>query len=140
MQLEQEAGLPSALRERLGKAALALLLVPSAAMAADSTVTAAAAPATNQLDFTGLYYGEASRVQVYEPVVRATRLFGDGQSLSATLGIDVITGASPSGARPSASVQTTTTASGRVVNIPAGAIPLVKFQDHRAGLDASATT
>jgi hypothetical protein len=133
LQLEQETGSPSALRERLGKAALALLLVPSAAMAADSAVTAA--PATNQLDFTGLYYGESSRVQVYEPVVRATRLFGDGQSLSATLGIDVITGASPSGSRPSASVQTTTTASGRVVNVPAGAIPLVKFQDHRAGLD-----
>jgi hypothetical protein len=131
LQLEQKAGSTSALRERLGKAALALLLVPSAAMAEQATTAAA----TNQLDFTGLYYGEASRVQVYEPVVRATRLFGDGQSLSATLGIDVITGASPSGARPSGSVQTMTTASGRTVNVPAGSIPLVKFQDHRAGLD-----
>jgi hypothetical protein len=129
LQLEQAAGSTSALRERLGKAALALLLVPSAAVAEQ------AATAANQLDFTGLYYGEASRVQVYEPVVRATRLFGDGQSLSATLGIDVITGASPSGARPSASVQTMTTASGRTINVPAGSIPLVKFEDHRAGLD-----
>lgn len=131
MQLEPAAGSPSALRDRLGKAALALLLVPSAAMAEPATTAAA----TNQLDFTALYYGEQNRVQVYEPVVRATRLFGDGQSLSATLGIDVITGASPSGARPSASVQTTTTASGRVVNVPAGSIPLVRFEDHRAGLD-----
>ena len=129
MQLEPAAGSTSALRERLGKAALALLLVPSAAMAA------AESAATNQVEFTGLFYGETSRVQVYEPIVRATRLFGDGQSLSATLGIDVITGASPSGARPSGSVQTMTTASGHVVTIPAGSIPLVKFQDHRAGLD-----
>jgi hypothetical protein len=133
VQLVEPAGSPSsnlALRERLGKAALALLLVPSAAAAADT------AAATNQVDFTGLFYGEQSRVQVYEPIVRATRLFGDGQSLSAQLGIDVITGASPSGARPSAGVQTTTTASGHIVTIPAGTIPLVKFQDHRAGLDA----
>ncbi|MFY9823174.1 MAG: DUF3570 domain-containing protein [Thermoanaerobaculia bacterium] len=135
MQLEPASSTSStsALRERLGKAALALLLVPSAAMAADSAVTAAAA---NQVDYTALYYGEQSRVQVYEPIVRATRLFGDGQSLSAQLGIDVITGASPSGARPSGTMQTTTTASGRTVNVPAGSIPLVRFQDHRAGLDS----
>ncbi|MBW8874279.1 MAG: DUF3570 domain-containing protein [Acidobacteria bacterium] len=125
----------SALRERLGKAALALLLVPSAAMAEPAVTAAAAAAAANQVDYTALYYGEQSRVQVYEPIVRATRLFGDGQSLSAQLGIDVITGASPSGARPSGSVQTMTTASGRVVNVPAGSIPSVRFQDHRAGLD-----
>ncbi len=37
----------------------------------------------------------------FEPVVRATRLFGDGQSLFGQVGIDVITGASPSGALPS---------------------------------------
>ncbi|HEX4960557.1 MAG TPA: DUF3570 domain-containing protein [Thermoanaerobaculia bacterium] len=127
MQLEEPSGSPSALRERLGKAALALLLVPTAAMAESA--------APNQVDFTTLYYGEQSRVQVYEPIVRATRLFGDGQSLAAQLGIDVITGASPSGALPSGGVQTMTTASGRTVTIPAGSIPLVRFQDHRAGLD-----
>jgi hypothetical protein len=121
------AGSPSTLRERLSTAALALLLVPAAAMAESN--------ATHQIDYTGLYYGESGRVQVYEPIVRATRLFGDGQSLSAQLGIDVITGASPSGALPSGSVQTLTTASGRVVTVAAGAIPLTRFQDHRAGLD-----
>ena len=130
MQLEPKAASPSALRERLGKAALALLLVPSAAMAEQ-----ASAEATNQVDFTALYYGEQSRVQVYEPIVHVTRLFGDGQALSAQLGIDVITGASPSGARPSGTIQTMTTPSGRTVNVPAGSIPLVSFQDHRAGLD-----
>lgn len=117
----------SALRERLSTAALALLLLPAAAVA-DS------APA-NQIDYTTLFYGEQSRTQVFEPLVRATRLFGDGQSLSAQLGIDVITGASPSGALPSGNVQTTTTPSGRQITVPAGGLPTTKFQDHRFGLD-----
>lgn len=91
--------------------------------------------ATTQVDYTALYYGEQDRTQVFEPIVRATRLFGDGQSLSAQLGIDVITGASPSGALPSGAVQTMTTPSGRVITVPAGQIPLTKFQDHRVGLD-----
>ncbi len=129
MQLEPAATpspSPSTLRERLGKAALALLLVPSAAVAET---------AATQVDYTGLYYGESGRVQVYEPIVHATRLFGNGQSISAQLGIDVITGASPSGALPSGSVQTITSASGRLVTVGAGQIPLVRFEDHRAGLD-----
>jgi hypothetical protein len=129
VQLKSEAaGSAAAFRDRLSTAALALLLVPTAAAAADSS------PA-NQLDYTGLYYGEQGRVEVFEPIVRAMRLFPDGQSLSAQLGIDVITGASPSGALPSGSVQTTTTASGHVRTVAAGQIPLTKFQDHRAGLD-----
>ena len=134
MQLEAEGSgststspATSALRERLSTAALALLLAPAAAMA-DSA-------ATTQVDYTTLFYGEQSRTQVFEPIVRATRLFGDGQSISAQLGIDVITGASPSGALPSGSVQTMTTPSGRLVTIPAGGIPTTKFQDHRFGLD-----
>jgi hypothetical protein len=117
----------SALRERLSLAAVALLFLPATAMA-DSG-------ATNQLEYSGLFYGEQSRTQVFEPNVRATRLFGDGQVLSAQLGIDVITGASPSGALPAGSVQTTTTPSGRLVTVPAGSIPLTKFEDRRIGLD-----
>lgn len=129
MQLEPAipSAATSALRERLSLAALALLFLPAAAVA-DSA-------ATNQLDYTTLFYGEQGRTQVVEPIVRATRLFGDGQSLSAQLGIDVITGASPTGALPSGSVQTMTTPSGHLVTVPAGGIPLTKFQDHRIGLD-----
>ncbi|HEY0552704.1 MAG TPA: DUF3570 domain-containing protein [Thermoanaerobaculia bacterium] len=122
----QPASSPLALRERLSTAALALLLVPAAA---------GAETAANQVDFTTLFYGEQNRTQVFEPIVRATRLFGDGQSLSAQLGLDVITGSSPSGALPSGSVQTMTTPSGRLITVPAGQIPLTKFEDHRAGLD-----
>lgn len=118
---------PSALRERLSTAALALLLVPAAAGAETGAAT--------QVDFTSLYYGEQDRTQVFEPIVRATRLFGDGQSISAQLGLDIITGASPSGALPSGTVQTMTSPSGRVTTVPAGQIPLTKFEDHRVGLD-----
>ena len=89
--------LPS-IRERLNRAALGLLLLPAAATAQD--------PATNQLDVTALLYGEQGRAQVWEPVVRASRLFGNGQSLAGQLTVDVITGASPSGALPSGEVQT----------------------------------
>ncbi len=117
-----------ALRERLSRAALALLLVPAAAAAADS-------PATTQLDITTLLYGEQGRAQVCEPVVRATRLFAGGRSLSGQLTVDVITGASPSGALPSGTVQTTTTPSGNVKTVAAGEIPLTSFTDRRVGLD-----
>ncbi|HEX3527135.1 MAG TPA: DUF3570 domain-containing protein [Thermoanaerobaculia bacterium] len=126
MQLEGSPG--SSLRERLNKAALALLLVPAAAAAADQPTT--------QIDTTTLYYGEQNRVQVVEPVVRATRLFGDGQILSAQLAVDLITGSSPTGALPSGVPQSITSPSGKVSSTPAGAIPTTKFQDHRGGLDA----
>lgn len=127
MQLATTTGSKAALRERLSTAALGLLLVPAAA-AADST------PATT-VDYTTLFYGEQGRAQVVEPLVRATRLFSDGESLSLQLGIDVITGASPSGALPLGSVQTTTTPSGRVTTSAADAIPVTEFSDRRFGLD-----
>jgi hypothetical protein len=124
----QLGGTGSTLRERLSRAALALLLVPAAAAAADSPGT--------QVDTTTLFYGEQGRAQVLEPVVRATRLFGDGQVLSAQITLDLITGASPSGALPSGTIQTTTSSSGKVISTAAGEIPTAKFQDQRAGLDA----
>lgn len=88
-----------------------------------------------QLDASGLLYGELSRTSVVEPIVRVTRLFSGGQSLSAQLDFDVITGASPTGATPSGLVQTTTTPSGHIKLIPPGQIPLTKFQDVRGALD-----
>jgi hypothetical protein len=115
-------------RDRLGLAAAALLFLPATAMA-DSG-------ATNQIEYSGLFYGEQGRTQVYEPSVRATRLFGDGQSITAQVVFDAITGASPSGALPSGDIQTTTTPSGRESTVAAGRIPTAKFQDRRFGLDA----
>lgn len=119
---------PTLLRERLSRAALALLLVPAAA--------AADADTPSQVDVTTLYYGEQNRTAVYEPIVRATRLFANGQSLSAQLGLDVITGASPTGALPAGTVQTRTSASGRVTTIGAGEIPTTRFEDRRFAFDS----
>ena len=88
------------------------------------------------MDVTSLLYGEQGRTQVVEPLVRFTHLMGDGESLSAQIGIDIITGASPSGALPSGVVQTHTSASGRTITDPAGEIPLAPFHDHRLALEA----
>jgi hypothetical protein len=89
------------------------------------------------MDITTLVYDEQSRAQVVEPLVNVTRLYPDGQSLTAQFGLDVITGSSPSGALPSGSIQTTTTPSGQIMNIPAGEIPLTKFNDQRFGFDGN---
>lgn len=125
MQLESPKR-PS-LRDALHTAALALLLVPGAAKAED---------AKDRVDFTSLLYGEQSRTQVIEPIIRFTHLWPDGQSVSTQLGIDVITGASPTGALPSGVVQTRTSASGRVLTSPAGQIPVAPFRDRRVSLDS----
>ncbi len=90
---------------------------------------------TTQLDLTGLLYGEANRVKVTEPTARFTRLYPDGHSYFAQLGIDVITGASPSGALPSGRTQTITSASGNVQTVSADQIPLTTFKDTRVALD-----
>jgi hypothetical protein len=99
------------------------------------TAARAQSAGTWQFDGTALLYGEQTRAKVVEPVARVTRLFPDGQSLSAQFGIDAITGASPSGAMPSGLVQTTTTPSGNVKTLPAGEIPTSAFKDLRGALD-----
>ncbi len=118
---------PSRLRDTLHTAALALLLVPATAKAQSDP--------GDRIDFTSLFYGEQSRTQIFEPVVRFTHLQPDGQSFSGQLAIDVITGASPSGALPSGVVQTRTTSSGRTITSPAGQIPTAPFRDRRVALD-----
>lgn len=118
---------PSQLRDVLHTAALALLLVPTAAKADSDS--------TDHIDVTSLLYSEQSRTQVIEPIVRFAHLMPDGQSISAQLGIDVITGASPSGALPSGVVQTRTSASGRVITSPPGQIPTAPFRDRRISLE-----
>jgi hypothetical protein len=131
------------LRSRLSAAVCVLL-------ASGTPTIARADPPATQLDASLLIYGEQARAKVYEPTVRVTRLFPDGQSLSGQLGIDVITGATPSGALPTGvsvqtgggggdQVQTMTAASGGGGGGPTfsdpGAIPTAKFHDRRASLD-----
>jgi hypothetical protein len=124
----------SLLRHRLSAAACVLLAstAPAPARADDAT------PST-QVDASSLFYGENQRTKVVEPTVRVTRLFANGQSMSGELGLDAITGASPSGASPTGQVQTTTSASGTVTTIPAGLIPTHPFSDVRGGFDADWT-
>jgi len=128
VQLEPVPGKgPSQLREVLHTAALALLLIPGSAKA-DSD-------ATDRIDVTSLLYGEQGRTQVIEPFVRFSHILPDGQSISAQLGIDVITGSSPTGALPSGTVQTRTSASGRTITSAAGEIPVAPFRDRRIALE-----
>lgn len=129
MQLDRKKKV-SPLREKLGKAALAAILLDVSAASAHAD-----SGSTTQLDITTLLYGEQSRAQVVEPLVRVTRLYTDGQSLSAQFGLDVITGASPTGALPTGGIQTSTTPSGQIINSGPGEIPVKTFSDQRFGID-----
>lgn len=101
--------------------------------------------AATQLDATLLRYGEQNRVTVTEPTVKITKLYANGQSLSAQLGLDVISGASPSGAlppgmTPSGPIQTRTTPSGNVIAEgppDSSQVPLSRFHDTRIALDGA---
>ncbi len=129
MQLTNAPG-RSALRARLGAAACVLLAAGAPAAARGD----AAAP-TWQLDTSGLYYGEKGRTQIVEPVAKITRLFAGGQTLSAQLSLDAMTGASPSGAQPSGKLVTTTSASGTTSTHTANEVPTAPFHDFRGALD-----
>jgi hypothetical protein len=128
MQLE---GSGNSVRARLG-AAVCLLLAAgaSSAGAADSEGNP-----TWRVDASALLYGERMRTTVVEPVARVTRLFANGQTLSAKMGVDAMTGASPTGAMPSGHIQTTTTPSGRVQVQAADEIPTNPYKDLRGLLD-----
>ncbi|MES9943205.1 MAG: DUF3570 domain-containing protein [Candidatus Thiodiazotropha sp. 6PLUC2] len=60
-----------------------------------------------------LYYSEVDRVDAVEPVISATRDFGDEKLLNLKLVFDVLTGASANGATPSDQPQTFTRPSGK---------------------------
>lgn len=134
MQLD---GRGATLRQRLSTAACVLLTstTPIAARAQDASSAPPAPTPTTQIDATGLVYGEAQRTNIVEPTVKVTRLFSNRQSLFAELGIDAMTGASPTGAAPIQVTQTTTSASGTVTTTPAGRLPTTKFHDLRGALD-----
>jgi len=138
MQLEG-ATRPRSLRGRLGAAACMLLAAgsPAAANAGAATDSTTAAPAW-QFDGSALVYGEQSRTNVIEPVGRITRLLPNGQTLSAQFALDVMSGASPSGALPSglATVHTTTSSSGNTsTSTSIGQMPTSHFGDLRGALD-----
>ncbi|MGE5175959.1 MAG: DUF3570 domain-containing protein [Hyphomicrobiales bacterium] len=120
-------------RNRL-RAAACLLFAAGTGAASATPARADDAPKW-QLDASGLLYGETQRATVLEPNAKITRLFSNGQRLSAALGIDVITGASPTGALPTGEMQTVTTPSGNVSTHLAGEIPTKRFHDTRGVAD-----
>jgi uncharacterized protein DUF3570 len=106
----------------------------------------AAEPATRatdhkwDVDTAFLYYGESDgRVQDASLNAIAVRDFGDDRKLSLDLGIDTLTGASPSGAIASDQPQTFTSPSGRgTYTTKAGEVPLdSSFHDTRFALNAA---
>lgn len=127
-------GRGSALRQRLGTAACVLLASTGAGTARAQTAGGGVTP-TTQIDASTLVYSERQRTTVYEPTVRVTRMFANRQSLSATFGVDAMTGASPTGAAPRQITQTTTSASGTVTTTPAGELPTRDFHDVRGSVD-----
>jgi hypothetical protein len=129
--VQLDSGAPaSSVLDKLRAAACVLLAagVPAAAHADP------AAPSW-QLEASTLGYGEKERAKVVEPAVRLTRLFTSGATLSGQLVFDVITGASPTGARPAGGVQTITTPSGGTQVVQAGTLPLTSFHDRRWAYD-----
>jgi hypothetical protein len=131
MQLGPRGSRGPSLRNRIRAAAC--LVVASGTGAAGARADEAAPKW--QLDVSGLLYGENQRASVVEPTAKITRLFENGQRLSASLGLDVITGASPTGALPTGEVQTVTTPSGNVSTHVAGEVPTKTFKDARGVAD-----
>jgi hypothetical protein len=108
--------------------------------------SAAAEPVTTStddrwdIDTAFLYYGESDdRVQDASLNVIAVRDFGDERQMTLDLGIDTLTGASPSGAIAGDQPQTFTSPSGRdTYTTAAGDIPLDDtFHDTRFALSAA---
>ncbi len=129
MQLSAPTPAPS-LRARLRAAACVLLATGAPVMAHAESAT----PAW-QFDATGLGYTEKARTSIFEPVARISRLFADGQSLSAEGTLDVMTGASPSGAQPTSQVVTTTSSSGNASTSTVNTVPTKPFHDFRKALE-----
>jgi hypothetical protein len=91
------------------------------------------------IDSAILYYGESDgRVQDASLNAIAVRDFGDDRKLSLDLGLDTLTGASPSGAIAAGRPQTFTSPSGRdTYTTAAGEVPLDStFHDTRFALNA----
>ena len=105
------------------------------AAGAPTVAHAAAGDPSLRVEGSTLLYAEQQRTTILEPVARITRLFADGQSLTAQFSLDLMTGASPTGANPAGVVQTTTSPSGHATTTPADALPTSTFKDNRGALD-----
>lgn len=95
-----------------------------------------------QFDTALLYYAESDdRVKATEGIFAAKKAFDYGEFLDLKVTIDVLTGASPTGAVPQPTIQTYTRPSGRgAYQTPAGNLPLDDtFKDTRLQLNGQWT-
>ncbi|MFK5913106.1 MAG: DUF3570 domain-containing protein [Woeseiaceae bacterium] len=90
-----------------------------------------------EVDSAILFYSEADRVSVIEPVVSARKNLGDDEVLNFRVVLDSLTGASPNGAIKTTSAQTFTTPSGSSYTTAANETPLdPSFLDTRVSVNA----
>lgn len=136
---------PKAPAPRAGLAAATLGLLgasvaPAPAAALDLELPSGQLAKKWEFDTGMLVYAESGgRVQAAEPVVTATRDFGDDRQLSFKLVVDTLTGASPNGAAPASTPQTFTGPSGAGTYTAApGETPLDdSFKDTRVSLSGN---
>jgi hypothetical protein len=126
---------------QLRAATLGLLGAAVTPLSATAQVELPAETVEKKWDFdtgTLLYTESGGRVQAVEPVIKATRNFGDDRALTFKVVLDTLTGASPNGATPASTPQTFSGPSGRGgYTTPAGELPLDdSFKDTRVSLSA----
>ena len=104
MQLKSD---PPQLRRRLIAASCALLTT-SAARSQEAAITGFVQDVIKEWQFESAlaYYHEDGRIQAVEPVVSASRDYGDGGSIGLNFTFDALSGSSPNGALPSHAPQT----------------------------------
>jgi len=90
-----------------------------------------------EVDTSVLYYAEADRVSLWEPVIRLRKDFGDDSFVNFRLVVDALTGSSASGAIATSSAQTFTNPSGNsTYTTNANETPLdPSFLDTRAAIN-----
>ena len=104
MQLKSD---PAQLRRRLIAASCALL-TSSAARSQEAAIAGYVQDVIKEWQFESAlaYYHEDGRIQAVEPVVSASRDYGDGGSIGLNFTFDALSGSSPNGALPSHAPQT----------------------------------
>lgn len=87
-----------------------------------------------RIDSSVLFYSEADRVNIVEPVLFATNQLGEEESMTVKVVYDTLSGASPNGASITDKVQTFTAPSGNAFDVAAGELPKLAFRDTRVAL------
>ena len=126
------------MKTRVMAAAYALLgIAPAGAAAAEAE---APKPSGVNVDASLLYYDEADRITIVEPVVRMSKEFAEGRELDVLLTVDTISGATPNGTLPGKPATVTSPSGGGGSGASAvGDVPTTKMTDTRYAVDGSWT-